>query len=106
MPVPLRLSIADIIAAWCSGFDTFNIDSKPVSSITSNNLPSVINKTIGSKFAWVSLIFDLTQVYMLENMEGAIKIAQSRETGNTEHTIRRKTQHNICWTPLYANKHK
>jgi hypothetical protein len=60
---------------------------------------------------------------MLENMEGAIKIAQSRETGNTEklaiqrnwqyretgnteHTIRRKTKHNICWTPLYANKHK
>ena len=34
------------------------------------------------------------------------KNGQSRETGNTGYTIRRKTQHNICWTPLSANKHK
>jgi len=35
---------------------------------------------------------------------------QSRETGNTGHTRRRnhktKTQYNVCWTPLYVNKHK
>ena len=31
------------------------------------------------------------------------KKGQSRETGNTR---RIKTQHNMCWTPLYANKQK
>ena len=35
------------------------------------------------------------------------KNGQSRETGNTGYITRRKTkQHNMCWTPLYANKHK
>ena len=29
-----------------------------------------------------------------------------RETGNIGYTRRRKTQHNMCWTPLYVNKHK
>jgi len=42
---------------------------------------------------------------MLENTEGAIKNGQFRETGNTGHTIWRKTQHNMCWTPPHANKH-
>jgi hypothetical protein len=59
---------------------------------------------------------------MLQNNEGAIKNDQSRETGNIGHTRRRKTkqnttqyvldttirkqtQHNMCWTPLYVNKH-
>ena len=28
------------------------------------------------------------------------------ETGNIRHTRRRQTKHNICWTPLYVNKHK
>jgi len=42
---------------------------------------------------------------MLENTEGAIKNGQSRETGNIWYTRWRKTQHNMCWTPLYANKH-
>ena len=35
---------------------------------------------------------------------------QSRETGNIGHTRQRKTKqktpHNMCWTPLYAIKHK
>ena len=43
---------------------------------------------------------------MLENTEGAIKKGQSRETGNTGYTRRSKTQHTICWTSLYTNKHK
>jgi hypothetical protein len=61
--------------------------------------------------------------------EGAIKHGQSRETGNIGYTRRRgnqtwtiqrnwqhrvhktkknkaKTQYNICWSPLCANKHK
>ena len=31
---------------------------------------------------------------MLENIKGVIKNGQSRETSNTGHTRRRKTQHN------------
>ena len=27
-------------------------------------------------------------------------------TGNIGYTIRRKSQHNMRWTPLYVNKHK
>jgi len=45
----------------------------------------------------------------LENTEGAIKKGQSRETGNIGYTRRRqknKQKHNMCWTPLYTNKHK
>ena len=48
--------------------------------------------------------------WRLDNTEGAIKNRQSKETGNTNRTRRRKNkpkaQHNMCWTPLYANKHK
>ena len=49
---------------------------------------------------------------MNENTEEAIKNGQSGETGNigyTRHkanTNKTKTQHNMCWTPPYANKHK
>ena len=32
---------------------------------------------------------------MLENTEGGNQNGQSRETGNIENTIQRKTQHNI-----------
>jgi len=43
-----------------------------------------------------------------ENTEGAIKNLQSRETDNIGYTRRRqtkqKTQHNMCWTPIYASK--
>ena len=36
-----------------------------------------------------------------------IKNEQSRETGNkTKKEKKPKTQYNICWTPLYGNKHK
>jgi len=41
-----------------------------------------------------------------------IKNRQSRETDNTRNTRHKtktnktKTQLNMCWTPLYANKHK
>jgi len=48
---------------------------------------------------------------MLENTEGAIKLISQR---NWQHRVNKtkknktktKTQHNMCWTPLYANKHK
>jgi hypothetical protein len=45
---------------------------------------------------------------MLENTEGAIKKGKSIETGNIDEEKQNKntTQHNMCWTPLYANKHK
>ena len=45
---------------------------------------------------------------MLENTEGEIKNGQSRETDKLGNTRRRqtKTQHNMCWTPPYTNKHK
>ena len=36
-----------------------------------------------------------------------MKDGESRETGNIGYTRRpkQKTQHNMCWTPLYANNH-
>ena len=44
---------------------------------------------------------------MLEKTEGAIKNGQSKETGNIENarhrTKKNKTQHNMCWTPLYTH---
>ena len=49
---------------------------------------------------------------MSEKTEGVIKNGQSRETGNIAYTRHKtntnkiKTQHNMCWPPLYANKHK
>jgi len=42
----------------------------------------------------------------LENIEGAIKNGQSGDTGNMGYTTQRNTKHNMCWTSLYANKHK
>jgi hypothetical protein len=56
-----------------------------------------------------------------DNTQGSIKNGQSRESGNIGYPRRRKdrnwqhrvhktkikkTQDNMCWTPLYANKHK
>jgi hypothetical protein len=39
--------------------------------------------------------------------EWPIKYKQTSETGNIVYTRRRKkTQHNMCWTPLCANEHK
>ena len=43
---------------------------------------------------------------MLGNTERAIKYGQSRETGNTLLTIRKKTQHNTYRTSLHANNRK
>ena len=45
---------------------------------------------------------------MLESTEGAIEKGQSREPGNvgTQGEDKTKTQHNVCWTSLFANKHK
>jgi hypothetical protein len=46
---------------------------------------------------------------MLENIEGAIKNGQSRETGKIGYTRRRKPKqkHNtLCWILLYEKKHK
>ena len=53
------------------------------------------------------MIFDLTQVYiyMLENMEGAIKIAQSRETGNTEKLAIQSTQYKEKHNTIYVGHH-
>ena len=46
---------------------------------------------------------------MLENTEGKMKKGQSRETGNIRvlktNKNKTKTQHNMCWASLYANKH-
>ena len=55
--------------------------------------------------------------YTLEKTAGKMKNEHSRETDNTGHTrhktqdtrrsqTKQNTQHDMCWTPLYANKHK
>ena len=41
-----------------------------------------------------------------DNNETAIQNEQSNETGNIGYPRRRKTQPNMCRTPLCANKHK
>ena len=48
------------------------------------------------------------KVYYIDvgNIKGAIKNGQSREIGNIRYTRRRKTQHIMCWTPLYVSKLK
>ena len=43
---------------------------------------------------------------MLENIEGTIKNGQSREICIIGYTTRRKTQHDMCGTALWTNKHK
>ena len=61
---------------------------------------------------------NITEVNV-RKIEGAIKNGQCRETGNIGYTRyktktkkkkKKKTQKtpqdNMCWTPLYANKHK
>jgi len=40
---------------------------------------------------------------MLENTEGTIKSGQHRVHKTKKNKI--ETQHNMCWTPLYASKH-
>jgi len=47
---------------------------------------------------------------MLENTKGSNQKRTTR--GNWQNRVHKtktnkaKTQHNMCWTPLYANKHK
>jgi len=58
----------------------------------------------------ISLI-NITLSINVGEKKGAIKNGQSRETGNIGYTRRRETkqtntQNNMCWTPLYVNKHK
>ena len=38
---------------------------------------------------------------MLENTEGTTKMDNPEKLAR-----KKKTQHNMCWTPFYANKHK
>jgi len=52
------------------------------------------------------VILNLMHINIREYGRGNQKWTMQRETGNTVHTIRRKTQHNMCWTSLYRNKHK
>jgi hypothetical protein len=76
--------------------------------IIQNNSTFVISMSI--------VLYDNTGVLLLkrsltlasENTEGAIENGQSRKTDSIGYTGRRitKTQHNICWTPLFASKHK
>ena len=45
----------------------------------------------------------------LENTEGAIKKENPKKLatqGTQADEKQHKTQHNMCWTPLYAIKHK
>jgi len=40
------------------------------------------------------------------NTEGVVENGQFRETGNIAYTRHKtKQKHNMCWTPLYVNKH-
>ena len=94
------------------------------------------NKKLTIQRNWQHRVYKSQDKYMLENIEGAIKMdnpekltiqgtqvtgqinvreyrrgnknGQSRETGNIVYTRRKKTKphYNMCWTPLYVNKHK
>ena len=59
------------------------------------------------------IVVEYTWKKTLDKTEAAIKNTQSRETGNIEYQRhknkdkqKKKPQHNMCWTPLYANKFK
>ena len=56
---------------------------------------------------WASILIDQITMEEFEDTKGAIKNRQSssRETGNIVYTGRRKTQDNMCSTPLYASKY-
>jgi hypothetical protein len=56
------------------------------------------------QICYAYLTSDITSEKTVKNTEGTInKKGQSRETGNIGYTIRSKTQHNVCLTPLYTN---
>jgi hypothetical protein len=52
----------------------------------------------------VCLLRSITITLILLFWMSYIKIGQPRETGNTKQTIRRKTQHNMCWSSLCATQ--
>ena len=58
----------------------------------------------------LSLFFSNQYHPWLENTEGAIisktDILEILATLGTQNEDKTKTQHNMCWTPLYASKHK
>ena len=59
----------------------------------------------------IFLIFSNFSCDRIENTEGAIKKKDNRKKLATlgtqdEKKTKTKTQHNICWVPLYAIKHK
>ena len=53
---------------------------------------------------WQHKVHKTEDKYMLENIEGAIKRGKSKNWQQDEKKTPTKTQHNMCWTPLYANK--
>ena len=61
------------------------------------------------KYATSNFKLGTRSEYTLENTEGAIKMdipAKLGTYGTQDEDKKTKTQHNICWTPLYAIKHK
>ena len=54
--------------------------------------------------------FDCSQQYISNKRQripkGNKKNGQPRETENKTKKNKTKTQHNMCWEPLYTNKHK
>ena len=54
---------------------------------------------------WYMRLPCLLRKQMLEKPEGEIKNGQATETDNKTKTIKANTQHNMCCTPLCANKH-
>ena len=56
----------------------------------------------------MQIILDEEDELTLENTEGAFKNGQRHWQHMVHNPMKNKakTQHNICWTPLYENKHK
>jgi len=55
----------------------------------------------------MQIILDEEDELTLKNTEGAFKNGQRHWQHMVHNPMKNKakTQHNICWTPLYANKH-
>jgi hypothetical protein len=75
--------LADDVFVLYGGFTVGFLWEKHVCSSSYRLVPSLKNNT-------------------LEDTEEAIKMENSKKLA----TRRRKTQHNMCWTPLYTNKYK
>ena len=92
------------------------------------NFTSKVNMTQRVKYSWYIIAFtNKIKIFQWSYKLRCIKFEHSMEInvreyrrGNPKRTIQRnwqhrvhktkinktKTQHNMCWTPLYANKHK